>query len=154
MPAHEWGWWPNAKLVSSMHRGTDRASSPDVGQPLTERWEFPGRVDQVPRARRLVATTLRQCPAGADAVLLTNELITNAVVHSTSGRNGLFTVTLTHRIADLRVEVADQGGPWIPDGAGHTEHGRGLLIVSNLARAWGVTGDDSGRTVWFELDCP
>jgi len=32
-------------------------------------------------------------------------------------------------------------------------HGRGLLIVASLARAWGIIGDDSGRAVWFELDC-
>jgi hypothetical protein len=33
------------------------------------------------------------------------------------------------------------------------QSGRGLLIVGNLARAWGITGDETGRVVWAELDC-
>jgi hypothetical protein len=33
------------------------------------------------------------------------------------------------------------------------EHGRGLLIVASLARAWGRSGDsERGWTVWFEMD--
>jgi hypothetical protein len=33
------------------------------------------------------------------------------------------------------------------------EHGRGLLIVASLARAWGRAGDsERGWTVWFEMD--
>jgi hypothetical protein len=63
-------------------------------------------------------------------------------------------VTISLRSADVLVEVTDQGGPWTPDTADDELHGRGLLIVSSLAHAWGITGDESGRTVWFELDCP
>jgi len=89
-----------------------------------------------------------------DATLLLSELATNALAHSASGRGGTFTVTVFHRSGDVRVEVADQGGLWLPGTAGDEVHGRGLVIVSSLARAWGITGDESGRTVWFELDCP
>ena len=31
------------------------------------------------------------------------------------------------------------------------QSGRGLLIVSTLAAAWGVTPHDDGKTVWAEL---
>jgi two-component sensor histidine kinase len=105
-------------------------------------------------ARHWLRARLGACPAIDDAVLLVSELATNALLYSASGKEGTFTVTVSHRSADVRVEVADQGGPWAPDTTGDELHGRGLLIVSSLARAWGVTGDESGRTVWFELDCP
>jgi two-component sensor histidine kinase len=89
-----------------------------------------------------------------DAALLLSEVATNALAHSASGRGGGFTVTVLHRSGDVRVEVADQGGLWLPETAEDEVHGRGLVIVSSLARAWGITGDEAGRTVWFELDCP
>jgi two-component sensor histidine kinase len=85
---------------------------------------------------------------------MVSELATNALAHSTSGRGGSFTVTVIHRAGDVRVEVADQGGTWAPGASGRTESGRGLLVVFTLARACGITGDDSGRVAWFELECP
>ena len=87
-------------------------------------------------------------------MLLVSELATNALAHSNSGRGGSFTVAVIHRAGDVRVEVADQGGTWAPGDGARTESGRGLLVVFTLARACGITGDDSGRTAWFELDCP
>jgi anti-sigma regulatory factor (Ser/Thr protein kinase) len=89
-----------------------------------------------------------------DANLLVSELVTNALEHSASGRGGSFTVAVHHRSADMRIEVADQGGRWLPGDTSDGLHGRGLVIVGSVARVWGITGDDSGRTVWFELDCP
>jgi len=104
--------------------------------------------------RQWLYATLGACPAADDGVLLVSELATNALTHSASGRGGALTVTVFHRSGDVRIEVADQGGRWPTATAGDGVHGRGLVIVGSLARAWGVTGDDSGRTVWFELDCP
>jgi anti-sigma regulatory factor (Ser/Thr protein kinase) len=89
-----------------------------------------------------------------DAILLASELVTNALKHSASGQGGKFAVAVLHRSADIRVEIVDQGGPWLPGDVSDGLHGRGLVIVGTVARAWGITGDDSGRTVWFELDCP
>jgi hypothetical protein len=31
------------------------------------------------------------------------------------------------------------------------ESGRGLMIVSAVANAWGVEPDEAGKKVWFEL---
>jgi anti-sigma regulatory factor (Ser/Thr protein kinase) len=119
--------------------------------PLRSR--FPGTAEHVARARQWLRTALDGCPVTEDAALLLSELATNALAHSASGRDGAFTVTVLHRSGDVRIEVADQGGLWLPGTAGDELHGRGLAIVSSLARAWGITGDESGRTVWFELDC-
>lgn len=34
------------------------------------------------------------------------------------------------------------------------EGGRGLIVVTVLATAWGVTARDVGKTVWAELTLP
>jgi hypothetical protein len=53
---------------------------------------------------------------------------------------------------ELRVEVGDDGGPWVPQAGPDEQHGRSLTIVSSLARAWGRIGDEqAGWTVWFEI---
>lgn len=114
---------------------------------------FPGQPDQVPAARRFVCSVV-DSPAADDAALCTSELAANAVLHSASGRpGGQFTICAGMRPGGrARVEISDQGGPWgVPrqcDGQG----GRGLMIVRELARAWGVEGDAGhGWTVWFEV---
>lgn len=121
--------------------------------PVNARRVFHGLASQVPMGRHFVADVLSGCPAAADAVLMASELLTNAVIHSRSGTDGTLAVTVAHGAARVRVEVDDQGGPWIesPDASG--ERGRGLIIVSELAAAWGITGDENGRVVWFEIDC-
>jgi cytochrome b len=62
-------------------------------------------------------------------------------------------VALTHRAGDVILEVTDQGGSWQPDAGTDDHSGRGLLIVATLARAWGITGDETARIVWAELSC-
>lgn len=128
--------------------------TPCSGEAMIRSATFPGCPEEVRAARRFVAKSLNGCPAANDAILLVSELATNAIAHSTSGRGGGFTVTVIHRVGDVRVEVADQGGTWAPGESGRSENGRGLLVVFTLARACGVTGGDAGRVVWFELGCP
>jgi serine/threonine-protein kinase RsbW len=89
---------------------------------------------------------------------MAGELAGNAVQHSKSrGLGRTFTVRVLVCYGELvRVEVADAGGTWAEqprergcdgDGPG----GRGLSIVQALAAAWGVTGGETGRTVWFNV---
>jgi anti-sigma regulatory factor (Ser/Thr protein kinase) len=115
-------------------------------------------------ARRFVRDTLQTWAAtGAvtdghglidDAVLLTSELVTNAVVHAGTE------VYLTCRLADDAVEVVvrdrhparlvpeaadDESGPAERTG------GRGLLLPAALASAWGVAYGRGSKAVWFRL---
>ncbi|GHB79673.1 hypothetical protein GCM10010331_79070 [Streptomyces xanthochromogenes] len=93
-----------------------------------------------------------------DAVVLTSELVTNAVVHA-----GTKADVLCLRSDDgVRVEVADRyperevpllGSP--ADIAGpDRENGRGLLLCAALASRWGVEYTPTRKTVWFQLDLP
>ncbi|MGW6539812.1 SpoIIE family protein phosphatase [Streptomyces sp. NPDC055051] len=92
-----------------------------------------------------------------DAVVLTSELVTNAVVHA-----GTAADVLCLRSEDsVRIEVADrypereipvQSGRGIasPD----RENGRGLLLCAALADRWGVDYSPTRKHVWFHLDLP
>ena len=116
---------------------------------------FPGTPAQVREARRFLSTVLAGQEAADDAVLCLSELVTNATLHSHSGRpGGQFIVRVKMNGNSLRIEVHDEGGSWQEAGVPDELHGRGLSIVSRLARDWGRDGDsETGWTVWYELDC-
>jgi serine/threonine-protein kinase RsbW len=129
------------------------ATSPEQG------WRsYPARPDQAAGMRAFLRAALADCPAVDDVVLMADELVSNAIQHSKSGEpGGMFRLRLTaRRKTSVRVEVADSGGRWAPDGEPFTDgdrlRGRGLRIVGALAATWGVHGDENGRTVWFAAD--
>lgn len=104
-------------------------------------------------ARRVVSATLREwgCESLVDtALLLTSEIVTNALVHA----EGEIELAL-QRIGDgrVRVEVCDSSHavPLYPPRAARATAGRGLALVDALAARWGVQLLDDGKSVWFEL---
>ena len=124
--------------------------------PLAGSRTFPAAPAQVREARRFLSVMLDGRAAADDAVVCLSELAANASIHSRSRRpGGLFTVRTELRGDHLRVEVRDEGGPWSRLPRDNEPHGRGLLIVSQLASTWGRSGDSAtGWTVWFEMHCP
>lgn len=112
---------------------------------------LPPVLGSVPRARHWVAAFL----SGASdelrqtAALLTSELVTNAVLHTSTD------VTVTAEVADdgVRVEVADGSTelPTVKDYGADAATGRGLTVLDSLADQWGTRIDDLGKVVWFEL---
>jgi hypothetical protein len=82
------------------------------------------------------------------AVLLTSEVVTNAIVHARTD----LVVTATLDGNRARVAVRDEVTP--PDWRHprtESEDGRGLLLVDALATSWGVLAYGRGKGVWFEL---
>jgi anti-sigma regulatory factor (Ser/Thr protein kinase) len=82
------------------------------------------------------------------AVLLTSELVTNAIIHARSQ------IALTIRMngENLRVMVLDESSE--QPRRRHRDDlgsGRGLGLVDALAVSWGVTPSGQGKAVWFEL---
>ena len=122
---------------------------------LTWSRDFPATPDQASRARQFLNVLLAGHPAAEDALLCLSELVTNAMLHSRSGEpGGIFTVRALLHGSRLRVEVHDQGGPWLqPELAGSEQlNGRGLLIVDQLTAAWGRAGNPrTGWVMWFEI---
>jgi PAS domain S-box-containing protein len=93
-----------------------------------------------------------------DAVVLTSELVTNAVVHA-----GTRADVLCLRTEDgIRVEVGDRyperevplQGTGTSLGGPDREGGRGLLLCAALASKWGVEYSPAQKHVWFQLDLP
>jgi serine/threonine-protein kinase RsbW len=116
---------------------------------------FPAIPPEVREARQFLAAILDGRPATSDAILCLSELVTNATVHSRSREpDGHFSVRIQLQASHLRVEVSDQGGSWAQPDNTDERNGRGLLIVDQLARNWGRTGNDqTGWTIWFKMEC-
>jgi anti-sigma regulatory factor (Ser/Thr protein kinase) len=125
--------------------------------PLIWSSSYPGSADQAQLARQFLTGVMDGHPLTCEAVACLGELTANAIVHSNSRQpGGSFSVQVfCHADGRMRVEVTDQGGPWTPIFSEDGRHGRGLLIVSQLADNWGISGDSKGgRTAWFELTGP
>ncbi|MGW6546899.1 SpoIIE family protein phosphatase [Streptomyces massasporeus] len=93
-----------------------------------------------------------------DAVVLTSELVTNAVVHAGTSAD----VLCLRSDEGARIEVADRypereiplQGNAINMGSPDREGGRGLQLCAALAGRWGVEYTPTHKTVWFQLDLP
>lgn len=87
--------------------------------------------------------------------LLVSEIVTNVHLHA-----HVPTLTLDATVQAGRVLVAVRdaelrGAPLLRMADTHTEHGRGLSLVQQLASSWGTTWlgglDPHAKSVWFEL---
>ncbi len=154
-----------AAAVTAQRTPVDTQSNrTDVGRPVSTgraaaTFEPVGR--SVAAARGFVRDTLEGWALGEvvdDAVVLTSELVTNAVVHA-----GTSAEVLCLREDDgVRVEVADhypdrevpvqEGG--LAQVSPDREGGRGLLLCAALATRWGVDYTAADKRVWFRLDLP
>ncbi|MEU8590308.1 ATP-binding protein [Streptomyces sp. NPDC048664] len=121
------------------------------------RFELAAHPGSVARARQLTRARLGVLAVCEDtcetAALVVSELVTNAIVH-TAGERVLCELSDTDGV--VRIAVRDEGCapgeprpvPQRPD----EEHGRGLLLVAGLCRAWGVQETGPGLLVWAELE--
>jgi anti-sigma regulatory factor (Ser/Thr protein kinase) len=118
--------------------------------------------------------------AVSDAVLLTSELVTNAVLHA---RTQLaVSLAVADGVVEVGVSDADRRTPrrrpvvpddpswsqrissWLVGDQQLAEGGRGLMLVDEMADEWGVAQVAHGKQVWFRLavdetwpyrtDCP
>jgi hypothetical protein len=82
------------------------------------------------------------------AVLLASELVTNAVRYASRPLSVrlMLTDSLLCEVQDDDHHLPVLGSPCPTD-----ESGRGILLVSRLARRWGVSRIPTGKVVWFEL---
>jgi anti-sigma regulatory factor (Ser/Thr protein kinase) len=110
-------------------------------------------------ARRWVRDAIRswQVPVDLDAaLLLTSELVTNAIRHE-AGQAGQGVQAVMLAIASsrgrLRVDVHDTSRslPAVAEVPADAETGRGLLLVETLSDEWGFYRTPAGKVVYFTL---
>jgi len=94
------------------------------------------------------------------AMLLSSELVTNAVVHASSATEVSMAVVdgaLEVSVSDSEPQVATlllrrhPGRATRADQQTIREGGRGLFVVAALADSWGACVTDDGKRVWFRL---
>ncbi len=115
---------------------------------------FSPAASSIPVARRFVTTCLEQWEQD-DAVwtvqLLLSELATNAVLHA--GGHGFTVEVALLPDGAVRLAIADDSArpPLLRNyGTGATT-GRGMALVADLARGWGVEPRPGGKVVWCEI---
>jgi anti-sigma regulatory factor (Ser/Thr protein kinase) len=110
------------------------------------------------RARELLSDTLADAISGEsmhDVLLLTTELITNAVRHADVDEGRTLELTVLAEPQRVRVAVTDPGGttsPHVQDVDVTIPGGMGLFLVEQISSRWGSERAAGGSTqVWFEL---
>lgn len=84
-----------------------------------------------------------------DVALVVTELVTNAVLHGEPP----IEVDLTNSSGKVRGHVSD-GSTVMPRHIPSPDErgGFGLRIVDSRTASWGVTSNEGGKSVWFEID--
>jgi hypothetical protein len=128
----------------------------DVGGPDGERliFELSGGVGAPLAARRALHAGDGWIPTAVreDILLLTTELVANAVRHGGAGPERSLTTEVRSWPGRVRVDVTDPTPA--PDEFGaqsDANSGWGLFLVDQIAHRWGIDRRPSSTKVWFEL---
>ena len=110
-------------------------------------------------ARRFVRESVGPVPRWIvdDAVLLTSELVTNAVRHAGLDDQDTIEVIVSVDPRVLRITVRDRGPGFDPKAVirpRSDEGGWGLDLLRLLSSRWNVDRGSAGTDVWFEIDLP
>lgn len=143
---HEAGWVVAGRSARGVPPVTGAA-------PATGTLLVPADPRAVRQARRLTAQLCAAAGLVGDlvetAVLLTSEVVTNAVIHGRSEA----TVAVTATAAEVLVEVGDDNSrrPVLQPQDEDALDGRGIGLLQLAADDWGVREAQVGKVVWFVL---
>jgi anti-sigma regulatory factor (Ser/Thr protein kinase) len=101
--------------------------------------------------RKYVRDSLETWKVRSDeAVLLANELATNAIVHA----KGDFAVEVSLNETTCRIEVVDSDPGQVREPPRNitAATGRGLALVRAMSSSWGVVSRVDGKGVWCDVD--
>lgn len=145
---------PDAPRLADTPPGAGQRSP---GEPRAVCWDLPHDLPIVAKARAMVRETLTAWALdhlADDVVLVTGELLANAIVHG----EPVVRFSMRAGPGELRVEVTDRGPGRLRRLAldAGAVHGSGLAIVGALAHDHGVTPlpGRPGKTVWARWRLP
>ena len=115
--------------------------------------QLPSSLNSPQLARAFLRSTLETWKLdgfGEVTKLLATELVANVVTHV----GAPMTLRVQRGPSTMRVEIEDPSTevPIVRHPNPAEEHGRGVLLIDELADAWGVEPRADGKTVWFEID--
>jgi len=146
-PAHPWEE-PETDACDQMvnagvpEPGVSREAAFDIAPDPTAPAQARLLIDQIMK--------LWDCDDPADvAILLTSELVTNVVRHARSNLR----LEVSLQAMTLRIAATDEipALPQVRPMNTSSEGGRGLALIDSLAKRWGITPHERGKTVWFEV---
>lgn len=120
------------------------------------RWTSPPAITAPSRLRTLIHRRWLRWhvpeDVAADALLVVNELVSNAVDHAGTTMG----VQVGYDGSMLHIEVRDGSSdtPRLQPHDVHAPRGRGLQMVAALTTGWGWTAHDHGKTVWASVAGP
>jgi len=116
---------------------------------------LPPESSSVPRARHYVAGRLAHTEISDDtrdaAVLLTSELVTNAIVHARSTVRVCVRIDLERSVVRVGVMDASPDLPVARSPRRTAGGGRGIRLLGALSATWGASPSGTGKEVWFEI---
>lgn len=84
-----------------------------------------------------------------EAVLVANELATNAIVHA--GSEFMVEVSLFDHTCRIGVVDRAETRPRLHRRSRSAVHGRGMSIVDSMSHKWGVERRHTGKSVWCDV---
>ncbi|MFF7155943.1 SpoIIE family protein phosphatase [Streptomyces sp. NPDC008139] len=120
---------------------------------LTVSQTDPGRIRATREDIRALLHDWTSADQVESAVLLVSELVTNVLVHTDEDAVLTAMVTGMPGTRRLHVEVGDRSDdmPHRRSPGEMASSGRGLMLIEELADAWGVDPHGDGKSIWFEL---
>lgn len=134
------------------------AGTPRPGRPASVGRDVAHTSTAIGQGRRWVDDVLESCDVSPEvrrmAMLLTSELLTNAVQHAVAPVRA--EVEVGHRALRVGVRDGSTEPPRLRSPEPHETGGRGVQFLERCAQRWGVELEegvegDAGKTVWFEL---
>lgn len=128
-------------------------SRPPGGEPMQSSKVFVPVDEAIGAARYFVHSVLRgwgeAAPLIDDALLVTSEMATNALVHARSP----FRLSVARSGNAIKVAIQDATSvlPQMRDADARSARGRGMGIVAALSSSWGSEVGPRGKIVWAEL---